>query len=235
MNAVRTLSDTKRSFYARHTRPVNSIYRRVVEELMVEMHLLSVNNLFRYDPIYALGVVSAYDRLMAGYRPDVDRDSIFGSLCRSIEAEPDQYRHDADGLRAIADRLSPLQLADWRSALPPLDGTELLHDTLQAVATNEKFKYSRLFAIGLYTLVERADTEIARDTEKRNEILASLSESLNIPSDKLEKDLELYQGNVEKMEQARIIIEDTLANERKKREAKAAESQPQDPAPETSS
>jgi len=41
VNNVRTVSDTKRAFYTLHTRPINTIYRRVVEELIVEMHLLS--------------------------------------------------------------------------------------------------------------------------------------------------------------------------------------------------
>ncbi len=238
MNAVRTLSDTKRSFYAQHTRPVNSIYRRVVEELMVEMHLLSVNDLFRYDPIYGLGVATAYERLMVGYQPERDKESIFNSLCRSVETDPDQYRRDTGALRSIAERLSLLQLTDWRSALPPLDGTEPLLHALEAIAANETFKYSRLFAIGLYSLLEIADPEAIGDEQKRNEALATLSQSLDLPATKLEKDLELYRGNIEKMEQARIIIEDTLAADRKKRQgqaAAAAEPQPQDSASETPS
>ncbi len=60
MNNVRTVSETKRAFYGQHTRPINALYRRVVEELMVEMHLLLVNVEFEYDSIYALGVVSVF-------------------------------------------------------------------------------------------------------------------------------------------------------------------------------
>ena len=40
---LKTVSDTKRSFYTHYNKPINSVYRRVVEELLVEMHLLSVN------------------------------------------------------------------------------------------------------------------------------------------------------------------------------------------------
>ena len=72
MNNVRTVSETKRTFYSLHTRPINTIYRRVVEELMVEMHLLDVNADFKYDPIYALGVVTTFDRFMEGYKPSED-------------------------------------------------------------------------------------------------------------------------------------------------------------------
>ena len=70
MDTARTLSDTKRSFYTLHTRPINSIYRQVVEEMLVEMHLLSVNADFHYEPIYALGVVNSFDRFMQGYQPE---------------------------------------------------------------------------------------------------------------------------------------------------------------------
>ena len=80
MNNVRTVSDTKRAFYGQHTRPINAIYRRVVEELMVEMHLLLVNADFNYDSIYALGVVNTFDRFMKGYEPESDRTSIYTAI-----------------------------------------------------------------------------------------------------------------------------------------------------------
>lgn len=69
MDKNRTLSDTKRSFYQHHRRPINSVYRRVVEELIVEMHLLSVNVDFRPEPIYYLGVCESFRRFMEGYTP----------------------------------------------------------------------------------------------------------------------------------------------------------------------
>ena len=52
---------------------------------MVEIHLLRVNQDFRYDPIFALGVVNTFDRFMEGYEPATDRDSIFNALCRAEE------------------------------------------------------------------------------------------------------------------------------------------------------
>ena len=95
MNNVRTVSDTKRSFYGTHTRPISAIYRRVVEELMVEMHLLLVNVDFEYDSIFALGVISVYDRFMAGYQPEVDREPIYSAIIKAVEGDPAQYRRDA--------------------------------------------------------------------------------------------------------------------------------------------
>jgi photosystem II biogenesis protein Psp29 len=221
VNNVRTVSDTKRDFYNHHTRPVNSIYRRVVEELMVEMHLLSVNVDFRYDPIYALGVVSSFNRFMQGYRPERDKESIFEALCQSVGKEAQQYTQDAERLKAMAGRLSGKELVSWFSSPTPLDADGDFHTTVALISDNPKFKYSRLFAIGLYTLLEQADSEFVTDEKQRNDALKQISSALHLPEDKLQKDLELYRSNLEKMAQAQLVMEDAIKAERKKREQRA--------------
>lgn len=219
MNNVRTVSDTKRTFYNTHTRPINSIYRRVVEELMVEMHLLSVNVDFHYDPIYALGVVTAFDRFMQGYRPEKDKTSIFDALCQSVGHDPQTYQQDAQQLRELAGHLS---VNDLVSNIKQSDSaTDGLQEHLKAIATNPSFKYSRLFAIGLYSLLEIVDPEMVKDEKRRVETLKQFCEALKLPEEKLQKDLELYRSNLEKVAQAQIVMEDILKADRKKREQRA--------------
>ena len=70
MNTVRTVSDTKKDFYLAFPKPVNQVYRRVVDELLVEVHLLKVNQTFVYDAIFALGFVTTFDRFTVGYKPE---------------------------------------------------------------------------------------------------------------------------------------------------------------------
>ena len=220
MSTVRTVSDTKRAFYNLHTRPINSIYRRVVDELMVEMHLLSVNADFSYDPIYALGVVTAFDRFMQGYRPEEDLTSIFSALCQSLQSEPQRYRQDAEQMRSEA---AAFTSGDFLAKVRHLEGSEggSLLNTLQTIASNPKYKYSRLSAIGLYTLLETTDADLVKDEKRRNEALQTLGEVLKLSPDKAQKDLELYRGNLEKITQARIVLDDILKADRKKKEERA--------------
>ncbi len=222
MNTVRTVSDTKRAFYTHHTRPINSIYRRVVEELMVEMHLLSVNVDFQYDPIYGYGVVSTFDRFMQGYQPEQDRISIFNSLCQAIQDDPQRYQQDAQRLEELATSAKQSLVAGLAKA-DHWEGTGFLQEVCQAIAPNPKFKYSRLFAIGLYNLIEKADPEAVKDDQQRLATLKPISEALKLSFDKLQKDLELYRSNLEKMAQAQIVMADALAAERKKREQRIQE------------
>ncbi|MBG1267717.1 photosystem II biogenesis protein Psp29 [Nostoc sp. WHI] len=218
MNNVRTVSDTKRTFYNLHTRPVNTIYRRVVEELMVEMHLLSVNIDFSYNPIHALGVVTAFDRFMQGYLPERDQESIFNALCQAIEQDPQRYRHDAQRVQAIAKGLPVKDLIGWLGQSTYLDRDADLQAQLQAIANNPNFKYNRLFAIGVFSLLELSDPELVKDEKQLTEALKAIAAGLHLSDDKLNKDLELYRSNLDKMAQALLVMADMLSADRKKRE-----------------
>jgi len=224
VNNVRTVSDTKRTFYSLHTRPINTIYRRVVEELMVEMHLLSVNVDFSYNSIYALGVVTTFDRFMQGYQPEQDQEAIFNALSRSVEQDPQLYRQDAARLQAVAQSLPAKDLIAWLSQTTHLDVDADLQAQLQAIAHNPNFKYSRLFAVGLFSLLELADPELVKDDKQRNEALKAIANGLHLSEDKLSKDLELYRSNLDKMAQALIVMADILTADRKKRDQRQQKS-----------
>mgnify|MGYP005850499549 CR=1 FL=1 len=222
MDNVRTVSDTKRDFYKTHTRPINSLYRRVVEEMMVEMHLLSVNVDFTYNPVYALGVVSAFDRFMNGYRPEQDVDSIFAGLCRATSGDPDQYRRDAAMMREAAAQLSK---EDLLAMANPSDSTSADNAFVQQIrqfAAGENFKYCRLLAIGLLSAIEAIDAELLSQDKQLADILNQLGATLKISDEKLRKDLELYRSNLEKMEQAQNVMADILEADRKKRAEREA-------------
>lgn len=229
MDKVRTVSDTKRDFYTHHTRPINSIYRRVVEELMVEMHLLSVNANFKVDPIYCLGVVTSFDRFMSGYKPEQDKGSIFNALCNSVGGDPQKYREEAENTSEVAQRIPKDELEAWIASPKSIAGTEKIVTVLQEIANNPNYKYSRLFAIGLYTVLEKADPELVKEKEKRDKTLETISEALNFSLEKIQKDLDLYRSNLDKMEQTLNVMEEAIAADRKKREQRLLEKNPEQP------
>ena len=225
MSNIRTVSDTKRAFYTSHTRPISSIYRRVVEELMVEMHLLSVNAEFQYDSIYALGVVTTFDRFMKGYRPDEDLPSIFNALCQSMDgADASRYRQDSEALLQSVGHLSKedlRQILDQAGESGQGAGGVDFRSQLGAIAHASSFKYSRLFAIGLLTVLESIDPAMVADDAQLSESVQRFSELLKLSKEKVDKDLEIYRGNLEKLQQAQEVLEDVLKADRKKREDRA--------------
>ncbi|WP_448526831.1 photosystem II biogenesis protein Psp29 [Parathermosynechococcus lividus] len=204
MQTPRTVSDTKRAFYAAHTRPIHSIYRRFIEELLVELHLLRVNVEFRYSPLFALGVVSAYEQFMEGYRPEGDRANIFEALCRAEELDSQQLQADAASwqqyqgwpLQQIIEQLQSEQVGAPLSSL------------------KEEGKYSRLLAIGLYGFLQQLAGDL---TSNLNDTLDQLAPVVSLPIEKVKRDLELYRSNLEKMSQARSLMQELVEQERKRR------------------
>jgi photosystem II biogenesis protein Psp29 len=223
VNNLSTVSDTKRNFYSQHTRPINSIYRRVVEELMVEMHLLSTNVDFAYDPVYAMGVVSSFDRFMASYLPEKDKQSIFVALCQSMGGNAIKYREDAAGVQGFASSMQGQDIVNWL-AHPTADGMGAqLASLLGSISSNSKFKYSRLFGIGLFTILEQAAPDLLKDREQREAAVVQIAEGLHLPTDKVQKDLDAYRSNLDKLVQMEAVMADITEADRKKREQRAQE------------
>jgi photosystem II biogenesis protein Psp29 len=190
-----------------------------VEELMVEMHLLSVNVDFIYDAVYALGVVTSFDRFMDGYQPERDQESIFRAICQAVEQDPHRYRQDASRLQALAASLPTKDLIASLSQAISVDQDADLQKQLEVVAGNSNFKYSRLFGVGLFALLVQSDPELVKNDQQRAEALKAIANGLHLSEDKLIKDLELYSSNLEKMAQALIVMADIVSADRKKRDA----------------
>ena len=223
MDTNRTVSDSKRSFYEYHQRPINSIYRRVVEELLVEMHLLSVNVDFRPDPIYYVGVCESFDKFMEGYDPEADKTSIFNALCQAVEAKPEDYRQASQELLDFASKTSGEDLLAWLVNPEAKDGASSVAQQWKESLEGSKFKYSRLFAIGLYSVLEKSDSELVKEEDKLIESIKALTEKLSLPVDKLKKDLDLYRSNLNKMEQMLKMLADVLEASKKKQQKQAEE------------
>jgi photosystem II biogenesis protein Psp29 len=188
---------------------------------MVEMHLLAVNTDYRYDPIYALGIDTSFDRFMQGYRPDSDKPSIFDGLCKALQDDPNLYRQDAERMRTFASSMSAKDLVSWFEQAATVPYGDDLQERIKAIANNPNFKYSRLFAIGLFSLFEIADPEAIKNEAQREELLKQVCTALRLPQDKVQKDLELYRSNLEKMTQAQAVMKDILEADKKKREQRS--------------
>lgn len=224
MNSRPTVSDTKRAFYSRQTRPVNSVFRRVIEELLVEMHLLRVNDDFRYDAIYALGIVSSFDNFMEGYEPSSERDSIFNALVLAEEIDPQKLRADAKNIHITIQDKSYASLGEWFKSAST-SGNGEFEGQVKAITDNHAFKYSRLFGIGLFTMLQAADDEASKNEEKVKEYLTQLSEIFGISNEKLIKDIDFYRANLEKVQQARATIAEIIEADRKREAQRQAEQQ----------
>ncbi len=217
MTTVPTVSDTKRAFLQSFPKPVKSVYRRVVDELLVELHLLTVDRTYRYSPILGLGIVSAFDRFMVGYTPEADRQAIFTALCQALHLDPEHLRREAEHLSELSVR-SPQAVLSVLTTLESSSGdVDFLTQQAREIAGIQPYKYSRLLAIGIFVLLETCTPDFWHQAETRQTQLKQIGETLKLGGDRLIRDADLFRSNIEKVEQARQMMQDMVEAERKKR------------------
>ncbi len=216
MGSALTVSDSKRAFHAAFPHVISPLYRRMVDELLVELHLLSRQKGFRSDPLFAVGLVQVFDGFARGYRPEAQREPLFQALCASSGFDAAELRARRDAAVAAMGEVGVERVQEWverqgEGAPEPLA-------TALAEIRRSDFHYSRLMAVGLLSLLEQARGADAMDPQELRRSAHTLGEAMGLMKDRLDKDLNLYATNLEKMAQAVELMEETVAADRRRRE-----------------
>lgn len=218
MTSVRTFSATKGAFLNAYPRPIHSVYRRVVEELLVELHLDTVNQDFVYDPFFALGTVTIFNALMQSYQPSDQIAVIFSALSKSLQMKQDVLQQDAKTLldwMQYGDRTQRLKLLQLQADAEDVGG---LKAYLERIGS-KSYYYSRVLLVGLFTAFETVATPLYPEQEERTQQFIQLTTSVySFSPEQVTKDLSLYRNAVERMKQARLLTEDLLKATRRQQE-----------------
>ena len=208
MGDRQTIADSKRAFHQAFPHVIAPLYRRVSDELLVELHLLSHQAQFNSTPLFAVGLDKVFATFTRGYRPEEHPDRLFEAICSS------------NGFDAKALKREASQLRDAASATDMEGVTTLLSQQRMPDGSH----YSRMMAIGLLTVLETAGgNQDSPDDQTLVKQAVDLCEDLNLPSERVEKDLSQFAANSERMSQAVELLKETIASERRKKEQRLAE------------
>ena len=223
MGVSLTVADSKRAFHTAFPHVIAPLYRRLVDELLVELHLLSHQQGFQSDGLFAVGLTQVFDSFSKGYKPDQQREPLFTALCSATGFDAGQLRSRAAEAVAQVGRHNLEEVKGWLSnqgagAPAPISGL------LQGVQRPD-FHYSRLVAVGLLSLLQRAQGAEALEPQALRSAAHDIGDAMGLIKDRVDKDLSLYASNIEKMSQAVELMEETVAAERRRRE-RAVEAAP---------
>ncbi|XP_066397879.1 protein THYLAKOID FORMATION1, chloroplastic-like [Miscanthus floridulus] len=212
-----TVAETKLNFLKSYKRPIPSIYSAVLQELLVQQHLMRYKRTYQYDPVFGLGFVTVYDQLMEGYPSNEDRDSIFRAYITALNEDPDQYRADALKMEEWARSQNGSSLYDFSSRDGEIEA--ILKDISERAKGKGNFSYSRFFAVGLFRLLE-----LANATEPT--VLDKLCTALNVSKRSVDRDLDVYRNILSKLVQAKELLKEYVDREKKKREERSETPKP---------
>ena len=185
-----TISDSKSDFHKEFPYVIPPIYRKLADELLVELHLLSHQKNFKNDGIFATGLQELFSKFTNGYKPSEHITKLFDAICNCNGFNPIEINSSAEQLVNKAKGFTKEELTDFLSKQNNKDSNY----------------YSRINAIGIYKLVsEMPSFKDAKEEDLNNEI-TNISNLIGYQYSRVEKDISMYKANIEKMKQALEII-----------------------------
>jgi len=201
-----TVADTKKRFYEVYPRPLPALYRNIVLELQVQHHLIKFQSKHQYDKIFALGFISVYDGIMSSFPGD--KEELLGAYLGALEEDRETYREDSGSLTTWASSLSNGTVDDL---LANAQGSAQQQEfaTYAAGFGDKTRQYNKFFAIGMFRLLELAGCTSPESLEK-------LTSSFGVPLERVTSDLATYKGLLSKMTKAKELMDEIIAEQRKK-------------------
>jgi len=187
-----TISDSKSDFHKEFPYVIPPIYRKLADELLVELHLLSHQKNFKNNSLFATGLKEIFSKFTSGYKPNEHITKLFDAICNCNGFNPAEINSSSEQLVNNAKSFTNEDIEEFLSQLKN--------------ETEGKEYYSRINAIGIYKLVSEMQSFESMKEEDVNKEISKISELLGYQYSRVEKDISMYKSNIEKMKQALEII-----------------------------
>jgi len=200
----KTVSASKGLFHKDFPFVIPSIYRKVIDEYLVELNLLSNQSSFYVDGLFSYGLLKSFDIFTNGYEPASHKYKILDSLCKSCDIEYSLIEKYSNAILTIS------KTGSFKNTINELDSNEnkSIDGLLLREILNKNNYYSRLHSIGLYEIL-RLEQEDDSDNEGTIKSALKLLVSLGFCETRAEKDLTLYKSNIKRIKEAMELIKIT--------------------------
>ena len=198
-----TVSDSKKLFHEKFPYVIPGLYKKIVDELIVELNLLNHQNEFLQEFLFCIGLTETFGELTKGYKPEKHLDLLFESLCSSTNFEAKEINE-----------ISQKSQKEFKNKTSN-DILKLLIDK-----SNSKLYPSRILNLAIYILISSSQDLKEKEESGRNKMISDIFEKLNLSANKAEKDIGIYKSSISKIEQARDLIEELRIKDKKKEEKK---------------
>ncbi len=194
-----TVSDSKKLFHEQFPYVIPGLYKKIVDEMLVELNLLNHQNEFTQDFLFCIGLTETFKKLTEGYKPEKHLDTLFESLCSSTNFE-------ANEIKEISKKFQK-EFSNKSSK----DVLRLLKEK-----SNSKLYPSRILNLGMYILISNSNDLKDKKESETNKIISDTFDRLNLSINKAEKDIGIYKSSISKMQQAKELIQELRIKDKKK-------------------
>ena len=194
-----TVSDSKKLFHEQFPYVIPGLYKKVVDEMLVELNLLYHQNEFTQEYLFCVGLTETFNELMKGYEPEKHLDILFESICSSTNFVAKEIKETSQRFQE--------EFKDKSSK----DLLKVLKEKSDA-----KLYPSRILNLGMYILISNCQDLKEENESAINKVITDIFEKLSISANKAEKDIGIYKSSISKMQQAKELIEELRIKDKKK-------------------
>ena len=194
-----TVSDSKKLFHEQFPYVIPGLYKRIVDEMLVELNLLNHQNEFTQDYLFCIGLTETFKELLKGYKPEKHLDALFDSLCSSTN-------FDAKEIKEISQK--------YQEEFNDKSSNDLLK--MLKEKNTHKLYPSRILNLGMYIMISKAHDVKGGNEAEINKTISKIFEDLNLSFTKAEKDIGIYRSTLSKMGQAKELIEEQSTKNKNK-------------------
>ena len=198
MLKLHTISDSKAKFYKEFPYVIPGIYSKVVDEMIVELNLLSHQKLFIVDELFSIGLIKAFNELTSGYNPKEHLKLLFNAICNCNDIKPELITNKNKTALEFINNLD----------LPNINKILEREEYDINILNIKKNKYSRLSIIGLLEIsnILKKKSDLNNDYKIDN-IAINLGQKLGFNYERIERDISVFSSSIEKLKQTRELIE----------------------------
>jgi len=194
-----TVSDSKRLFHEQFPYVIPGLYKRIVDEMLVELNLLNHHNEFMQNYLFCIGLTETFKELTKGYKPEKHLDLLFESLCSATNFE-------AEKIKEIAKR-SHEEFKDKSSSI--------ISNLLKEKKVSNLYS-SRILNLGIYIIISNSSDFKNKKESEKSKIIEEIFKSLELSLTKAEKDIGIYKSSIIKLNQAKELLEELKIKDKKK-------------------
>ena len=199
MKGTQTVSDSKTLFHESFPFVIPSLYKRIVDEMLVELNLLNHQKDFFQEDFFFIGLTETFKNFTKGYKPEDHLDNLFEALCKSTNFNPDEVKESSKkGLKKYQDKS--------------------INEIIDLISNNKKLHYSRLLILGIYKVSTLAKDYEDNEDLSKIKVIQELIDKLGLSKERAGKDISLYKSNIKRFEQAKELLKETISEEREKRD-----------------
>lgn len=199
---VKTVSETLRAFEKLYPRPIVTVWRGPIVDMLQVTHLSIVDQRFKYDPIFGYGYMWIFNMLLDKYPVDGEKDKLIDASIRALDLEPKTLRRDEGDVLKWLDGKTETDI--FRG------GTDPIYKALADIKTNDDYLHTRSANVGFINMMDLVGVK------PDNATLTRWTEALGLRKRSLDRDVVLLKEIKEKMNQAMQMIKSLEIREKKR-------------------